>query len=394
MSPESLEFFASCSRNVEDLLALELKTLGALSTKPVMAGVAFVGTLETALAACLWSRVASRIYLPLARFPAPRPEVLYEGVRGISWEDHLDPGKSFSVDANVSSSGIRNSFYAALKTKDAVADRFRDRFKARPSVQVVRPDVRINVHINRDEATVSLDLSGESLHQRGYRTEKGLAPLREDLACAILIRAGWPQTGARGGPFVDPMCGSGTLPIEAALMAGDIAPGLGRKYFGFLGWAGFERGVWRALLVDARFRAEKGKKTLGDIEGFDQDERILRIARGNLQRAGLEGLVRFGKKDIKASFPPQRSMEKGLVVANPPYGERLDAGKDLKPLYRALGEALKTRYPGWDAAVFTGQPELGKEMGLKAHRKHILFNGPIRCELLHFHIHGERKAEG
>ncbi len=389
MSSESLEFFASCSRNVEDLLNRELKTLGALSARPVMAGVAFTGTLETALAVCLWSRVASRVYFPIARFSAPRPEALYEGVRKVPWEDHLDPGKSFSVDANVSSSGITNSFYAALKTKDAVADRFRDRCKARPFVQVVRPDVRINVRISRDEATVSLDLSGESLHQRGYRTEKGLAPLREDLACAILIRAGWPQTASRGGPLVDPMCGSGTLPIEAGLMAGDIAPGMGRKYFGFLGWAGFDRSVWRMLLVDARFRAEKGKKSLGDIAGFDRDERIIHIARKNLQRAGLDGLVRFEKKDVRASCPPQSSKEKGLVVVNPPYGERLGAGKDLKLLYRSLGEALKTRYRGWDAAVFTGQPELGKEMGLKAHKKHILFNGPIRCELLHFHIRGE-----
>ena len=389
MSSKNLEFFASCSRNVEDLLAHELDALGAFLTKPVMAGVSFEGTLETALAACLWSRVASRIFLPLARFPAPRPEALYEGVRRISWEDHLDPGKSFSVDANVSSSGIKNSSYAALKTKDAVVDRFRDRFTARPSVHVVRPDVRINVHINRDKATVSLDLSGESLHQRGYRTEKGLAPLREDLACAILIRAGWPQIGAGGGPFVDPMCGSGTLPIEAAFMVGDIAPGLNREYFGFLGWAGFERGMWRALLVEARFRAEKGKQSLGDIAGYDRDEKILRIARGNLKRAGLEGLVPLEKKEINASFSPRGSPEKGLVVVNPPYGERLDAGKDLKPLYQALGVALKTGYPGWDASVFTGQPELGKEMGLKAHRKHILFNGPIRCELLHFHIHGD-----
>ena len=390
---ETPGFFASCARNVEDLLALELEALGASGVRPILAGVHFMGTVETAMAACLWSRIANRVFLPLARFPAPDPEILYRGVRRISWEKHLDAGGTFSVDANVSASGITNSSYAALKSKDALVDRFRDRTGSRPSVRTLKPDVRINVHIHKDEATVSLDLSGDSLHLRGYRTEKGTAPLREDLAAAILMRAGWPQAAARGGSLVDPMCGSGTLPIEGALMAADIAPGLKRDYFGFLGWKGFKRGMWRALLVDARFRAEEGKKTLPEITGCDRDERILNIARQNLKRAGLEGLVRFERRDIDASFREISPGEKGLVVVNPPYGRRLGSGEDLKPLYRALGTALKAGYPGWDAAVLAGEPELGKEMGLKAHKKHVLYNGPIRCELLHFHIRGDSGSE-
>ena len=390
---ESPGFFASCARNVEDLLALELEALGARSVRPVLAGVHFGGAVETAMAACLWSRIANRVFLPLARFPAPDPEALYRGVRRIPWEKHLDAGGTFSVDANVSSSGITNSSYAALKSKDALVDRFRDRLGTRPSVRTLKPDVRINVHIHKDEATVSLDLSGDSLHLRGYRTEKGTAPLREDLAAAILMRAGWPQMAGRGGSLTDPMCGSGTLPIEGALMAADIAPGLRRDYFGFLGWKGFKRGAWRALLVDARFRAAEGKKALPEITGCDRDERILRVALQNLKRAGLEGLVRFERRDIDAPLRERSPGKKGLVVVNPPYGRRLGSGQDLRPLYRALGMALKAGYPGWDAAVLMGEPELGKEMGLKAHRKHVLFNGPIRCELLHFHIRGDSGSE-
>ena len=352
-------------------------------------GVNFEGGQAAAFAACLWSRVAGRILYPLLKFPIRSAEDLYEGIKGYPWENHLDPSGTLAVNAGVTASELTHSRYAALKSKDAVVDRFRDRTGKRPSVRTVRPDLRINVHVHKNFAAVSLDLSGESLHLRGYRTEKGTAPLRENLAAAILIRAGWPEAAARGHPFVDPMCGSGTLPIEAALIAGDIAPGLGREHFGFLGWKGFERGVWRTLLVDARFRAKEGKKHLPVISGYDWDEEALKVARGNLKRAGLEGKVLFERRDIRSSFTDRVPGKTGMLVVNPPYGQRLDAGKDLKPLYGALGRTLKTGFPGWGAAVFTGQPELGKETGLRAHRKHVFFNGPIRCELLHFQIHGK-----
>jgi 23S rRNA (guanine2445-N2)-methyltransferase / 23S rRNA (guanine2069-N7)-methyltransferase len=383
-----LELFASCPKNVEDLLAFELGALGALSCRPTKAGVAFEGTLETAMAVCLWSRVANRVFLPLATFSVSDAESLYDAIRDIPWEDHLDPDKSLAVDANVSSSGIKHSWYAALRTKDAIVDRFRERHGSRPSVRTVQPDLRINVHIQGRSVTVSLDLSGESLHLRGYRIQRGSAPLRENLAAAVLMRAGWLGLAAGGRPFVDPMCGSGTIPIEAALMAGDIAPGLRRQYFGFPGWRMFNRGIWRNLVMDARYRAREGVKRMPPISGYDISEKILVIAKGNIKRAGLEGKIVLARKDVRTIVQPDNVKEPGLVVANPPYGERMGDKDSLKILYSDLGKTLRTGFCGWGAAVFTGEPELCKEAGLKAHKKHVLYNGTIRCELLHFKIYG------
>jgi 23S rRNA (guanine2445-N2)-methyltransferase / 23S rRNA (guanine2069-N7)-methyltransferase len=382
-------FFATCPKNVEDLLAFELGALGALSTKPTKAGVAFQGSMETGMAACLWSRVASRIFLPLAQFSVSDAETLYEAIRAIPWEDHLDPAKTIAVDAKVSSSDIKHSWYAALKTKDAIVDRFRDRYGSRPSVKTVQPDLRINVHVFKKSATVSLDLSGESLHLRGYRIHRGNAPLKENLAAAILMRAGWLGLVAGGRSLVDPMCGSGTIPIEAAFMAGDVAPGLRRTYFGFLGWSEFKRGIWRKLLTEARYRANYGMKHLPPITGYDIDEQVLRVAYGNLKRAGLEEKIILDRKNVLSLDPPEHTVVPGLVVANPPYGERLGDKSELKSLYTGLGKALRERFTGWRAVIFTGEPELAMETGLKAHKKHILYNGSIRCELLHFQIHGE-----
>ena len=294
-----LRFFATCPKGIESLLLDELRSLGALSVKETRAGVSFEGTLETALAACLWSRLANRILLPLSTFSSPTPEALYGGVKEIVWEDHLPPDGTLAVDAVVSGSAITHSRYAALKTKDAVVDRFRERTGSRPSVKTREPDLQINVHIHKDEATISLDLSGDSLHRRGYRTVKGEAPLKENLAAAILIRARWPQLAAEGRPFIDPMCGSGTLAIEAALMAADIAPGLLRSHFGFLGWKGFESRIWTHLQVDARYRKKEGLPRLPGISGFDHDKHAVSSALANLKRAGLEGRVHFEKRSIE-----------------------------------------------------------------------------------------------
>ena len=229
----TLDFFATVPRGMEPLLADELRALGAHAVNMGRAGVAFRGELATGYRACLWSRTASRILLPLTRFPAPTPEALYDGIRAIPWEEHLAPEGTLTVDFTLAQSQITHSHFAALKVKDAVVDRFRDLFGVRPSVDRERPDLRLNVYLYRDSARVSLDLSGESLHRRGYRDEGAAAPLKENLAAAILLFAGWPELASAGAPFVDPLCGSGTLPIEAALIAGDIAPGLLRHAFRF-----------------------------------------------------------------------------------------------------------------------------------------------------------------
>jgi 23S rRNA (guanine2445-N2)-methyltransferase / 23S rRNA (guanine2069-N7)-methyltransferase len=400
MQPHSmtlpLKFFATCPKGIEPLLADELRALTAEGVRETRAGVAFEGALATAYRACLWSRLANRILLPLKSFPAPSPEALYEGVQTIAWKEHLAPEGTLAVDFTASQSAITHSHYGALKVKDAIVDQLRDEFGARPSVDTAQPDIRVNVYLLRDEATISLDLSGESLHRRGYRTQTVEAPLKENLAAAILMRAHWPGIAKEGGALVDLMCGSGTLLIEGALIAADAAPGLARQYFGFLNWKQHDVAIWSELIEEAHNRREAGLEKLPPIHGYDHDPLAIRSARDNLKRAGLGNLVTAERRELSACAPEEAPT--GLVVANPPYGERLGDAGDMPALYAELGAQLKTCFPGWHAAVFTGNPELGKVMGLRAIKMHTLYNGAIECKLLHFditpeNIVGERVAK-
>ena len=381
----SLRLFASAPRGIEPLLADELRALGAENVKETRAGVTFDGDLTLAYRVCLWSRVANRVLLPLAQFPAPTPEALYAGVRAIDWAGHLDQNGTLAVDFNAYRSAITHTHFGALKVKDAVVDQFRERTGVRPSVATDEPDVRINVYVHADLASVSIDLSGESLHRRGYRVATVTAPLKENLAAAILLRAGWPAIARAGGALVDLMCGSGTLPIEGALMASDSAPGLDRTYYGFLRWRGHDAAIWETLLAEARMRRETGIKNLPPIRGYDHDPAAVRVALANVERAGLTGRVHIERRYL-ADCRNEHVEHAGLVVVNPPYGERLGEESELPGLYRVLGEVLKRCYAGWRAAVFTGNPELGKVMGLRAHKMHVLYNGAIECKLLHFEV--------
>ncbi|WP_197702688.1 bifunctional 23S rRNA (guanine(2069)-N(7))-methyltransferase RlmK/23S rRNA (guanine(2445)-N(2))-methyltransferase RlmL [Sulfuricaulis limicola] len=377
-------FFATCPKGIEPLLADELRSLGAEMVKETRAGVAFEGALTIGYRACLWSRLASRILLPLASFPAPTPEELYAGVQTIAWKEHLAAEGTLAVDLTTSQSAITHSHYGALKVKDAIVDQLRDEFGVRPSVDTAQPDIRVNVYLLRDQATVSLDLSGESLHRRGYRTQTVQAPLKENLAAAILLRANWPAIAKQGGMLVDLMCGSDTLPIEAAMIAADIAPGLAREYFGFTRWKQHDAAVWAGLLDEAHQRRETGLTQLPPIHGYDHDPLAIRAARDNIKRAGLGNLIVAQQRELSDCTPEQSPT--GLVVANPPYGERLGPGSELPALYTELGTQFKKCFPGWRGAVFTGNPELGKVMGLRAGRMHTLYNGAIECKLLHFEI--------
>ena len=381
----SLRLFASAPRGIEPLLADELRALGGENVKETRAGVTFDGDLTLAYRVCLWSRVANRVLLPLAQFPAPTPEALYDGVRGVDWATHLDQNGTLAVEFNAYRSAITHTHYGALKVKDAIVDQFRERTGVRPSVATNEPDVRINVYVHADVASLSIDLSGESLHRRGYRADTVTAPLKENLAAAILLRAGWPAIAREGGALVDLMCGSGTLPIEAALIAGDSAPGLERTYYGFLRWLGHDAAIWEALLAEARVRREAGIKNLPPIRGYDSDPAAVRVALVNVERAGFTGAVHIERRYL-ADCRSEHVDHAGLVVVNPPYGERLGEESELPGLYRVLGEVLKRCYEGWRAAVFTGNPDLGKVMGLRAHKMHVLYNGAIECKLLHFEV--------
>lgn len=378
-------FFASCPRGLEYLLRDELLVLGAESAHEALAGVHFEGALEQAYRACLWSRLASRILLPLAQFEAPDDDALYAGVRDIDWSAHLAPEGTLAVDAVLSRSALSHSRFAALRVKDAIVDQFRERFDTRPSVDVEQPQVRVHLHVKKNRATLSLDLAGTPLHRRGWRSGQGEAPLKENLAAAVLLRAQWPRIHAEGGALVDPMCGSGTLLIEAAWMAADVAPGLHREYFGLLGWRGHDVTLWQRLHAEAGKRAETGLRALRPcFFGSDHDERVLKAALRNVQAAGVAGFVQLERHDV-AHLPPARG-ERGLVVCNPPYGERLGDRADLPALYSTLGQVLRDRYPGWHAAILAGDAELGSALGVRADKRYTLYNGALETVLLTFDL--------
>lgn len=385
-----MRLFATTAKGMETLLAGELEALGAGSIEATRAGAAFEGTLETAYRACLWSRIANRVLLPLKVFPAPTPEKLYGGVKSIRWSEHLTPRNTLAVDFSSSHSKITHTHFGALKVKDAIVDQLRSVQGARPSVDPARPDLRINVYLLKDEATVSLDLSGDSLHRRGYREEGAFAPLKENLAAAILFHASWPErcvgrSNASSLPsFMDPMCGSGTLPIEAALMATRTAPGLFREYFGFKGWLQHDPELWKRLIEEARDLRIGDRRRIPRIIGYDEDFRAVRVALGNIEKAGLRGQVHVEKRELSSCEPVS---EAGLIVANPPYGERMGTDEKLQSLYSQLGDTFKRRFSGWDGFIFTGNPELAKWIGLRPSRRIALYNGAIECRLFKYELY-------
>ncbi|MHB1947446.1 MAG: bifunctional 23S rRNA (guanine(2069)-N(7))-methyltransferase RlmK/23S rRNA (guanine(2445)-N(2))-methyltransferase RlmL [Gammaproteobacteria bacterium] len=387
--------FATTPKGLELLLVDELRALGAADAAEKLAGVTFTGNLELAYQACLWSRLANRILLRLAQVPAATPEELYAGVQTIAWDQHMNPTSTLNVNFTTAHSNITHTLFGAQKVKDAIVDQFRDKYHERPNVARENADININVYLHRNIATISLDLSGESLHKRGYRLEQGAAPLKENLAAAILIRAGWKKIAEQKSMLLDPMCGSGTFLIEAALMAGDIAPGLLRNYFGFLGWKQHDAELWNRLLTAAQQRREQGMALIPTIIGHDADSHAIKIAFANIERAGMHGKIHVEKQDVSLCVPKEPN---GLLVVNPPYGERLGEMPELPKLYVTLGERLKKEFAGWQAAVFTGNPDLAKAMGIRARKYYALFNGAIPCQLLLFDVKPEyfidRSPEG
>jgi len=369
--------FAAVPRGAEEVTAAELRELGIGGIQAGKGGVAFVTGRAGLYKANLWLRTASRVLVQLAVFPCSAPDQLYAGVKEIAWEKMITPSMTLAVDCSLRDSVMTHSGFVALKTKDAVVDRIREDCGARPNVDTSSPDVRINVHLHKNVCTVSLDSSGDALDRRGYRLERNEAPLRETLAAAIIGLTGWDGSF----PLADPMCGSGTIPIEATLLAARIPPGLQRS-FGFQRWLDFDGSLWRKLLKDA----EKGirKIPLGQITGYDQDGRALIVAAKNAAKAGLEGQLHFFRATLQ-EFIPQG--DTGVVIINPPYGMRMGEEDDLRELYCQIGDIMKKRCRGWTGYVLTGNLELAKYIGLKASRRFVVFNGPIECRLLKYDLY-------
>jgi 23S rRNA (guanine2445-N2)-methyltransferase / 23S rRNA (guanine2069-N7)-methyltransferase len=371
-------FTATVPRGLADLLARELTQLGALSVHERATGVAFTGPLETGYRACLWSRTASRVLLQLAEFAAANTDEFYARVRDIDWSEHIDTARTIACEFTGMHPAIINTHFGALRLKDAICDRLRADTGARPDVALLRPAVRLHAHANGTQVMLSLDLAGEGLHRRGYRVEAAEAPLRENLAAGILLRAGWLEVAERGGEFLDPMCGSGTLPIEAALIAAHCAPGLRREYFGFLGWRGHDDTLWQRLKAEAEGRVNGTIASI--IRGSDVDTRALTAARANAERAGVASLIRFEHRPIATIAP--LNQQAGLICVNPPYGERLGDEGQARAVYAELGRSLRERFVGWDAAILSASPETSAELRLRNYRTHELLNGSIPVRLL------------
>jgi 23S rRNA (guanine2445-N2)-methyltransferase / 23S rRNA (guanine2069-N7)-methyltransferase len=365
------------------VLAEELAGFGANDIRERSNDVKFQGTVEVGYLACLWSRTATRLFLSLGSIEATSTEVLYAALRRIDWRAHLATGATLACDCSGGNESIRHTLYGAQLLKDAVCDNLRESTGVRPDVRPDRPDVLLHLHVEGRQALVSVDFSGESLHRRGYRVEGGRAPLKENVAAALLLRAGWPGIAADGGALVDPLCGSGTLLTEAALIAADAAPGLSRDYYGFSGWRGHDVGLWAGLCEDARAR-RAARPPRRCILGSDIDADAVRMALANAERAGVSDWLHVERRALAQVVRPPFAM--GLIVANPPYGERIGADSQLPGLYSELGRLLRTEFTGWKGAILTGNPPLARHLGIYAKRTHRMFNGPIECRLLRFDL--------
>jgi 23S rRNA (guanine2445-N2)-methyltransferase len=381
-----MRFFATCAKGTEGALRRELSALRLPAVRGDRGGVSFEGRLEAGMRACLHARTAMRVLLELARFPAPSAEALYEGARTIGWDEWLTVRTTLAVEATVSSSAITHSGFAALKVKDAAVDALRDKLGARPDVDARDPDVRIVLHLARDEAAISLDLAGEPLHRRGYRAVSTDAPMKETLAAAILALGGVDPEA----PFVDPMAGSGTLAIEHALRARHVAPGLSRA-FGFQRWPMYRGGpqsAWDRMKAEAR--AEILPRAPAPVLARDMHTKAIEAARRNAAAAGVAADVAIERADARDLTP---IAERGFIVTNPPYGERLMSGeedprvqqKKLAGFYRGLAEML-ARHSGWTAVLLSGNPLLERAIGLRAEVDHRLWNGPLEAHLLKYRI--------
>ena len=373
-------FFASCPKHLELLLVDELRALGASNVHEKRAGVSFEGDLSVAYRALLESRLANHILQPIAEFESSDWPSYYEGIKALDWPSYFAVDMTFAISVDSIRSELNHKQYAAQLAKDAVVDNFRAKLNKRPDVDASGPNVALHILIKEKTVTVSLNLSGESLHRRGYRLGYGAAPLKENLAAAILLRAHWPQFAKLKQPLVDPMCGSGTFLIEAALMAANIAPGLLRDHFSVKNLIAFDQTLWQRLVRDAEQARTLGLRDMPKIIGFDGDSHMIHQALENIDRAGLTGYIHVEKRDLSLCTAP--SAERGLVIVNPPYGERLGELATLQFTYQHLGDLAKREFAGWQLSVLTSNTDLSRYLRLAPDKIYKFFNGALACDLL------------
>lgn len=371
-------YFAPCPRGVEALLADELRRLRLAGVRPQRGGVLFRGTIRDAYKTLLWSRLASRVLLSLGSVDASDSDALYAAIGAIAWEDHVAPEGTIAIDTSGVNPELRNTQFTTVRVKDAVVDRLRERFGTRPSIDTTAPDLRINVVVAGAKAKIAIDLSGDPLHRRGYRVPgvQVVAPMKETLAAAMLEVAGWREIAAAGGGFLDPLCGSGTLAIEAAMVAADMAPGLLRSTWGFDRWLGHDADAWTGLLDEADARCEAGLESVVPITASDSDPAAVKIAVECIRRAGLARHVVVEQVSLENVMPPAGATS-GLIACNPPYGERLSQRGELPALYAVLGNRVREHFSGWNLAVITPDNRLAGGLGLTPVTVHELYNGPI-----------------
>ena len=380
-------YFATVARGLEALAATELETLGAHRVEPGFCGVAFEGETPDGPVSSdrallyrvnLWSRLAFRVLVKLGECPCYDADDLYQGIQSIDWRPYLTPDLTFAVDATGKNLRLNHNHFTALQVKNAVVDQQRQHWGDRSTIDTQHPEVRLNVHIQYDTCTISLDSSGSSLHRRGYRPAVGAAPLKESLAAALVKLTDWPGDV----PLLDPLCGSGTLPLEASMVALNMAPGLFREEFGFQTWPDFDGELWDRLWQEA----EDGRKAALAtwVGGCDRELEIIHQANLNAQRCGLADQVTFWAADLADLEAPADS---GYLLCNPPYGERLGADDDLGAFYKLLGDVLKQRFKGWTAFVLSGNKELARHIGLKSAQRVPVYNGTLPCQWLKYELY-------
>jgi putative N6-adenine-specific DNA methylase len=371
-------YFATVARGLEEVTAKELERLGASEVKTDFTGVHFQGDKELLYRVNLWSRIAFRILQNIQIVPSANAEELYREVYNINWSEYIKSEQTLAVNCTGGNKNLNHSHFTALQVKNAIVDRqFKDSGR-RSDIDPENPDILVNVHIRDNNCTVSLDSSGESLHRRGYRPAMGLAPLKETLAAAIIELSDWQSDLA----FFDPLCGSGTLPIEAGMKALKIAPRLYRQRFGFQNWQDYDSSLWNKIIKQAK--EEELQSLSQPIVGSDRNGKVIAEARENAAFCDLDREIKFQQLEVIDIEPPT---PKGVLICNPPYGKRIGEVDELIGFYRLLGDIFKQRFTGWTAYILTGNKELSKQVGLKASRRIPLYNGSIACTLLKYELY-------